>query len=176
MFGRLVLYSLRNVFSRTSIPSPTRAIACVELVHSSTNFGSSSIGRLSTQKKPRSSSVFSAVLLPEPEIPLIMIICNIVHESLGFEIITDNLCSCAVQPIAVQYFCGVPPLTETGRIVVRLLSGCLHLCMALRISCAVGAVSSVRLKASFFKSRDSRASAFKCPPVEFAGATSRKIR
>jgi len=49
----------------------------------SKNFGRSSIGILSTQKKPLSSRIFNADDFPEPEIPLTNII-------LGFAVFFSN--------------------------------------------------------------------------------------
>src|SRR3990170_89732 len=63
--------SLRNSRSLTSTTIANFVISA-DWLESSINFGNSTTGRLSTQKKFKSSKTFIAVLLPAPEGPLIM--------------------------------------------------------------------------------------------------------
>ncbi len=67
--------SPRNARTRTSMPSATRVIP--PRSQSATACGASAVGRLSTQKKPRSSSACRAWDLPAPERPLTTTTCGV---------------------------------------------------------------------------------------------------
>ena len=65
-------YFSRNACSRRSMTIATCEICLAGSDWICRNFDSKTTGRLSTQKKPMSSSARKAVLLPEPESPVIM--------------------------------------------------------------------------------------------------------
>ena len=63
-------YRGKNFLWRRSMTRAKRVSSPVRELTSSSSFGSRSTGRLSTQKKPASSSVFATVDLPDPDIPV----------------------------------------------------------------------------------------------------------
>ena len=105
-------YSFKKVLSRTSITIATLVIAPDETSHSSINFGRRIGGKLSMQKKPRSSKARIAVLLPEPDSPVMITI--------------DIFCMLLIQKISPRkwagkdYWCRTQ-VKGTSRIVWRLL-------------------------------------------------------
>ncbi len=64
--------SSKNSPPRMSITTATRRTLPSECRQRSANLGSSAGGRLSTQKKPRSSKTFMTLDFPAPESPVIM--------------------------------------------------------------------------------------------------------